>query len=110
MEFRSTAKYIKISPRKLILIADLIRNNRPKDAIIMLSRINKRSARPMLDVINSALANAKAKQIDSDKLYFKKIEVLEGPAMKRWRAVSRGQAHAYKKRMSHIFIVLTEKI
>lgn len=59
--------------------------------------------------IESAIANAKQKNVSADVLRFKMIEVMEGPVMKRWHAVSKGQAHPYKKRMTHIRIVLTDE-
>lgn len=109
MEFEATAKYIRISPRKLRLVADAIRGLTPKEAIGHLGQLPKRGAAPLADVVASALANASNKQANQDTLRFKTIEVMEGPVMKRWRAVSRGQAHAYKKRMTHIRVTLTDE-
>ncbi len=108
MEFTATAKYVRMSPRKVGLVARAMKSLRPKEAIARLKELPKRAAGPLVDVIASALANAKEKKADEGALTIKTIEVLPGPVMKRWHAVSRGQAHAYKKRMTHIKIVLTD--
>lgn len=109
MDYQATAKYVRRSTRKLRLVADSIRNLAPTEAVIHLERMMKQSAEPLADVIKSAIANAKQKQIEADVLRFKTIEIMGGPSMKRWRAVSRGQAHAYKKRMTHIRVILTDE-
>ena len=61
-----------------------------------------------MKTVSSAIANAKQKGIEETGLRFKTIEIMGGPAIKRFNAVSRGQAHAYKKRMTHIRIILTD--
>lgn len=109
MQFEATAKYIRTSTRKVRLVADSIRKLHPGEAITALAHVASHAAVPMRSVIASALANAKAKQADTNQLRFQTIEVMGGPVMKRWRAVSRGQAHAYKKRMTHIRVVLTDE-
>lgn len=109
MDYQATAKYIRRSTRKLRLVADSVRSLAPSEAILHLERMMKQSAEPLADVVKSAVANAKQKQIESGALRFKTIEIMGGPSMKRWRAVSRGQAHAYKKRMTHIRVVLTDE-
>lgn len=109
MEYQATAKYIRTSTRKLRLIADLIRKLSPTDALVQLANMPKDAAGPMLKVISSALANASQKQGKVELLKFKTIDVMGGPALKRFHAVSRGQAHSYKKRMTHVRVVLTEE-
>jgi large subunit ribosomal protein L22 len=68
----------------------------------------KAAAEPLAKVLASAMANAKVKNAAADKLKFKTIEIMGGPIMKRWMAVSRGQGHAYKKRMTHVRIILAD--
>lgn len=109
MEYSATAKYIRTSTRKLRLVADSIRKLTPSVALVQLSLTPKYAAEPMMDLIKSALANAKVKKADTEALRFKLIEVMGGPVMKRWHAVSRGQAHAFKKRMTHVRVVLTDE-
>lgn len=107
MEYQATAKYIHTSTRKLRLVADSIRRLSPVAAVARLSQLSQHAAVPLESAISSALANAKSKEANLDALQFKTIEIMGGPAMKRWHAVSRGQAHAYKKRMTHIRIILS---
>lgn len=110
MDIQATAKFIRISPRKMMLLADSVRFMPAKQAVTTLNFINKSGARELRQVILSALANAKNRNVASEgELVFKTISVLPGSAMKRFRAVSRGMAHTYKKRMAHVKIVLTPK-
>ncbi len=109
MEYQATAKYVRVSTRKVRLLADSIRGVAPTLAVEILGHDPKSAAGPLKTVIASALANAKQKQGAVDRLHFKLIEVMGGPGMKRWHAVSRGMAHGYKKRMTHIRIVLTDE-
>lgn len=109
MEYQASAKYVRTSTRKVRLLADSIRTMKPLRALTYLDAMGKSAARPMANVIRSALANAKEKQGESEALTIGSIEVMGGPVMKRWHAVSRGSAHAYKKRMTHIRVVLTDE-
>jgi large subunit ribosomal protein L22 len=108
MEYQATAKHIHTSTRKVRLVADSIRALSPAQAVVILERMPKAAAKPLMDVVASAIANAKQKGVEVESLTFKTIEVMGGPAMKRWRAVSRGIAHAYKKRMTHVRIIVTD--
>lgn len=108
MDYTATAKYVRISTRKMRLVADSVRKLLPSDALAQLSIMPRGAAEPLTSVIASAISNAKQKSADVATLHFKNIEVMGGPAMKRWHAVSRGNAHAYKKRMTHIRIILAD--
>lgn len=108
MEYQATTKYVRSSTRKVRLVADSIRKMTPVAALLSLSHTPKEAAQPMIKTISSAVANAKQKGIDEAILRFKTIEIMGGPVMKRWNAVSRGQAHAFKKRMTHIRVILTD--
>lgn len=109
MEYQATAKYIHMSTRKLRVVADGIRSLSPLAALDALSHLDRLAAKPLALVIASAIANAKQKQAQPEQLKFKTIEIMGGPVMKRWHAISRGSAHAYKKRMTHVRIVLTDE-
>jgi large subunit ribosomal protein L22 len=109
MEYQATAKYVHTSPRKLRLVTDAVKKLTPTNALVQLDNMPKRAATPLSVVIRSAIANAKAKNADITTLSFDKIEVMGGPSMKRWHAVSRGMAHSFKKRMTHIRVILTDK-
>lgn len=108
MDYQATAKYIRMSTRKLRLVADGIKKFPVGMALVALDHMPKYASRPLADVVRSALANAKQKQAKEEALHFKTIEIMGGGALKRWRAVSRGQAHTYKKRMTHVRVVLTD--
>ncbi|HCM82411.1 MAG: 50S ribosomal protein L22 [Candidatus Gottesmanbacteria bacterium GW2011_GWA2_44_17] len=111
MEYTATAKYLRISTRKVRLVADAIRLLSPEQALQQLSRMPKRSGMFLKKIIDSALANAHGKnQKSPESLRFLRIDVSQGPSMKRWHAVSKGTAHAYKKRMTHIRVVLTDDV
>lgn len=109
MEYQATAKYVRSATRKVRLVADSVRRLAPTVALAQLAAMPKSAARPLALVLASALDNAKQKQADLESLKIKIIEVMGGPVMKRWHAVSRGQAHGYKKRMTHIRVVLTDQ-
>jgi large subunit ribosomal protein L22 len=108
MEYEATTKYVRVSTRKVRLVADSVRKLTPVAALAALSQMTNSASVPLSKTIASAIANAKAKGVATEGLRFKTIEIMGGPSMKRWHAVSRGQAHAFKKRMTHIRIILTE--
>ncbi|MCX6791550.1 MAG: uL22 family ribosomal protein [Candidatus Gottesmanbacteria bacterium] len=108
MEYQATTKYVRVSTRKVRLVADSVRKLTPSAAIAALSEMRKSACIPLSKTIASAIANAKLKGVGEDALRFKTIEIMGGPAMKRWQAVSRGQAHAFKKRMTHIRIIVED--
>lgn len=109
MQYEATSKYIRTSTRKLRLVADAVRGLPVMAALAQLSAMPKMAAVPMGKVLSSAIANARVKQVKEETLTIKAIEVMGGPVMKRWHAVSRGQAHAFKKRMTHVRVVLTDE-
>jgi len=109
MEVKAVQKFVRMSPKKLRLVADVARGMKPRDAVERLPFIGKKAAEPMILVIKAALANAKTKGVDEQSLVFKELQVGEGPRLKRGRPVSRGRWHPYKRRMSHIRVVLMTK-
>lgn len=106
MEIIASQKFLLLSPRKIRPVVLLIKKMRPVEAVNKLPFVGKKAAEPLAKVIKQALANAKVKGLSEDDLYFKEIQIGEGPRLKRGRAVSRGQWHPIKKRMSHIRVVL----
>lgn len=98
-----------MSPRKLRLVVPLVRNLPPGEALEVLPHVGKRAAEPIARVIKTAIANAKEKKIDVRDLIFKDIQINEGPRLKRWRPGARGRIKPYKRRMSHIRVVLETK-
>ncbi len=112
-EARALLRNLRISPRKVIPIADIIRNKDVNTAMELLKIIRKRASYPILKLLRSAVANWQQKNpdvsVEEANLYVKTIIVNQGPAYKRWRPVSRGRAHPYKRRTSHVLIVVDSK-
>ena len=110
MGIQAKLRYLHIAPRKVRLIADLIRGKGVERAQIILNFADKRASAPMLKLLNSATANAKNNfQIENiANLYISKILVNEGPKPKRWLPASRGRANEIRKRTSHIILELSE--
>jgi len=102
-------RYLRITPRKVRLVADLIRGKRIEEAQSILNFTIKKAAPPLLKLLRSATANAKNNfQLDESNLYITKILVDEGPKYKRWRARARGRAEEIQKKTSHVTVVLDE--
>ncbi len=109
METVAVAKYIRMSPQKIRLVADLIRGKKVEDALNLLSFTPKASAPLISKVLKSAVANAGQKQgVDVDTLIVNSILVDEGPTMKRFRARAMGRGTSILKRSSHIKIIVEE--
>jgi len=109
-EIKAKLKYLRIAPRKVRLVADLIRGRKAEEAAVILKFIAKRAAKPISKLLHSALANAENNfQAKAEKLYISKITVDEAPKMKRWRARSRGRSMQIQKKSSHITIILEEE-
>lgn len=109
MKVQAEAKSVRISPRKVRIVADVIRNQSLSNALNSLVVIKKRGAGAIEQVLRSALANAKDRKLDEELLVIKSVDVVDGPAFKRYHPSTRGRVHPYKKRTSHIRIVLEEK-
>lgn len=99
-----------ISPRKVRLLADLVRKQKAQQARTFLNFCVKKGSLPMRKLLDSAIANAKNNfEMKEEDLFIKEIKVDEGPKMKRWRARSKGRAMPIQKKTSHITIVLDNK-
>lgn len=107
---KAVSKSVRISPRKVRLVADVVRSLSVQDALQRLALLQKRAAFPIRKTIESALANAtQTAKTGKDNFVIKSILVSEGPAFKRFHPSTRGRVHPYKKRSSHIQVVLEEK-
>jgi large subunit ribosomal protein L22 len=110
MEVRAVAKYLRVSPSKVRLIADLVRGKKVDEALTILKFLPKKSGRLINKTLRSAVANAEnTHTIDVDTLFIKSIMVDEGPKLKRWRPRAMGRATRILKRTSHITMVLAEE-
>ncbi len=107
----STAKlrHLRISPRKVRLVADLIRGKNVEEALSILQFTNKRSSLPLAKLLQSAVANADQQDnVDVDRLFVKTICVDGGPTIKRFRPRAMGRATPILKRTSHVSIALDQ--
>ena len=104
-----TAKlsYLRMSPRKVRLVANLLSGMPAEKAIIQLENMTKISAGPMVKLLRSAIANAKHNyEMKEEGLTLKKIIVNDGPILRRWMPRAMGRATPIRKRSSHIEITL----
>ncbi|TCS81543.1 50S ribosomal protein L22 [Tepidibacillus fermentans] len=110
MQAKAVARYVRIAPRKVSLVLDLIRGKDVGEAIAIL-RHTPKAASPVIEkVLKSALANAEHNyNMDPDKLVVKEAYANQGPTLKRFRPRAMGRASRINKRTSHITVVLTEK-
>lgn len=111
MEAKATVRYLRISPQKVRLVADLIRGKYVGQAIDVLRFTKKRGAKHVEKLLHSAIANAQQKEegLDVDDLYVKRTFVNEGPRLKRIRPAPMGRAYRYQRRMAHITIELATR-
>lgn len=103
----ASLKNYRISPRKVRLVADMVRGKNAVIAQNILANALKKAKSPIGDLLNSAIANAKNNmKLEPESLFIKEIRVDQGFVLKRYMPVSRGSAHPIKKRTSHITIKL----
>lgn len=110
MEITAFTKSIQVSPRKVRLIADLVRKQSVDEALSSLSFLKKRGASALEKTLRSAIANATSRNISRNTLFIKNIEISGGPAYKRYHPSTRGRIHPYKKRTSHVRIILSDEV
>jgi large subunit ribosomal protein L22 len=109
MQVKAKLNYLRIAPRKVRLVTSLIRKKKVEEARAILNFTVKKASEPLLNLLNSAVANAKNNlQLDPGNLYIFKITVDEGRKYKRWMARSRGRASQILKKTSNITIILDE--
>lgn len=109
---RAYAKGVDQTPRKVGMVASLVRGRSVADALVILEHVPRRAAQPVKKVIASAQANAVNNHgLDGKTLEISTLSVTAGPRLKRFKPASRGRALPYQKRSSHILVevVGTEK-
>ena len=110
MEARAYLKNIRIAPRKVKIVCDIIRGKEAKYAEAILKHTPKAASEPLLKLLKSAEANAENNHsMNPDNLYISQVFVTPGPVMKRVRPRAQGRAFRILKRTSHITMVLKEK-
>lgn len=109
MEAKAQATYVRISPRKVKIVLDLIRNKPVDEAQAIVRFTPKAACEPIGKLLKSAVANAENNlSMDKSNLYVAEAMVCPGPIMKRIRPRAQGRAYRIEKRSSHITLVLKE--
>lgn len=104
---RALAKGVSMAPRKVSLVASLVRGRSVADALVILSHTPKRAARPVVKVIESAKANAlNTHGFDEKTLIIESLTVTAGPRLKRFKPAAMGRALPFQKKTSHITVVV----
>ena len=107
---KAIARYIRITPRKFRQIIPLVKGRNPEEAIDILMNVNKKASEYAIELLKSAVANAKRIQgVEPSNLYISRMVANCGPMLKRYRAASMGRATMIKKRTSHIIVELDER-
>ena len=106
---RAVARFVRITPRKFRQVIPLIKGKNPEEAIAILASVNKRASEYAIELLKSAVANAKRMQgVEISNLYISKMIADCGPTLKRYRAASMGRASMIRKRTSHLTLELDE--
>ena len=105
---KAQARFIRITPRKFRQVIPLIKGKNPEEAIAILMNVKKKASQYAIELVKSALANAKrANQgLDVSTLYISGMKADCGPTLKRFRAASMGRASSIRKRTSHLTVEL----
>lgn len=108
MLIKAEQKYVRMSPRKLRLVADAVRGIKdPDELLASLEGIGKRASTPIVKTVKQAVANATNNLgLSAESLKIKELQVTEGPIYKRYNPVARGQVHPIQKKTSHIRVIL----
>lgn len=111
MQVKASLKNLRISPRKVRLLANLVKGMNVNEAKTQLKFSNKKSSEPLLKLLESAVANAQNNfKLKNDNLYISKLLVNSRPMLKRWKPRAMGRASAIRKRVSSVIIELSEKM
>ena len=109
MEAKAITKYIRMSPRKMRLGIDPVRYQPVSNAFAILDHLKKKAAPLAAKTLKSAVANAKVKKMDENRLYVREIKADGGPTLKRHMSRSMGRADVILKRMTHLTVVVGER-
>ena len=108
MEATAKVTFVRIAPRKVKIVLDLIRNQPADKAMAILKNTPKSASEVLVKLLKSAIANAEQKDMDVSKLYVAYASVDQGPTLKRIRPMSKGRAYRINKMTSHITLTLKE--
>jgi len=114
MEAKATAKYIRMSARKVRQVVDMIRGKSVEEAINMLHFTPKRASIPVEKVLRSAISNAlntdEGTKLDPESFFIKSIYVDQGPTMRRYRPGPMGRASLIRKRSCHVTVLVSDGV
>lgn len=106
-EVNAQLNFLRMGPRKVRLVADLMRGRKVETALHTLTVLNKRAAKPLIKLLKSAIANAKHNfSLSENSLKIKQIMVDGGPVLKRWMPRAHGRATPIRERTSNVSITL----
>ena len=108
MEATAKAMHVRIAPRKVQIVLDLIRNKPCDEALAILKYTPKAACEPIEKLLKSAMANAENKDMDTSALYVAECSVCQGPTLKRIRPRAQGRAFRINKKTSHIYLTVRE--
>jgi len=108
MEATAKVMHVRIAPRKVQIVLDLIRNKPCNEALAILKYTPKAACEPIEKLLKSAMANAENKDMDTSALYVAECSVCQGPTLKRIRPRAQGRAYRINKKTSHIYLTLRE--
>ena len=108
MEATAKVTFVRIAPRKVQIVLDLIRNQPAEKAMAILRYTPKAACEVVAKLLKSAMANAENKDMDVSRLYVAECNVGAGPILKRIRPRAQGRAYRINKRTSHITLTLKE--
>lgn len=107
---KAQIKNVRISPRKMRLLADSLAGKSIHDALMSLTLTDKRGASVLMKLVKSAVSNAvSSKGLKEEALEIQTIQIGDGQALKRFRPSTRGRVHPYKKRASNVTVIVVEK-
>ncbi len=110
MEAKAIAKYVRVSPRKMRFVCDMVRGRSVDEALSILKFTPNKGAKILEKVVKSAAANAENNfDMNKDNLFVSEVYSNQGPTLKRWRPRSKGRAFKILKRTSHIGVVVKER-
>ncbi len=106
-ETKAQLNYLRIAPRKVREVASVIRGRNAQEAAELLEHTRRRAAQPLAKLVRSAIANASHNHdLDENTLRISRVEVNQGPMLKRYRPRAMGRATEIQKKMSHVTVIL----
>jgi len=112
MQSQARLRYLRIAPRKVRVVADLVRGKPVEQALAILKFTPKAASKPMEKLLQSAIANAEDTskgQVDVEKLFVQTIEVDQGPSLRRFMTRAQGRATRINKKTTHVTVVLADR-